>query len=151
MGRYLVLIAKTTSAESTPVDLRLGFFFLCTAVSPVVGEPGVSLSPGGILVVTFECQTLGGTNRNEDRRNIEFNIEKTRNAKAPLHNCPGSQVQLLSRDAGVYEFYEFYGQCSMCLGCVSPNTERTYVHYVHRWESTFISPRSACECWRTHL
>ena len=58
------------------MDLRLGFFFLCTAVSPVVGEPGVSLSPGGILVVTFECQTLGGTNRNEDRRNIEFNIEK---------------------------------------------------------------------------
>ena len=71
------------------MDLRLGFFFLCTAVSPVVGEPGVSLSPGGILVVTFECQTLGGTNRNEDRRNIEFNIEKTRNAKAPLHKCPG--------------------------------------------------------------
>ena len=68
------------------MDLRLGFFFLCTAVSPVVGEPGVSLSPGGILVVTFECQTLGGTNRNEDRRNIEFNIENKK--------CESSSTQV---------------------------------------------------------
>ena len=58
------------------MDLRLGFFFLCTAVSPVVGEPGVSLSPGGILVLTFVYQTLGGSYRNEGRKKIELNIEK---------------------------------------------------------------------------
>ena len=42
---------QLTSAESTPVDRRLGFFFLCTAVRPVVGEPGVSLSPGELTHV----------------------------------------------------------------------------------------------------
>ena len=44
--RLNAICIKNTSAESTPVDRRLGFFFLCTAVRPVVGEPGVSLSPG---------------------------------------------------------------------------------------------------------
>ena len=47
---------KLTSAESTPVDRRLGFFFLCTAVRPVVGEPGVSLSPGQLTYVEDEFQ-----------------------------------------------------------------------------------------------
>ena len=87
------------------MDLRLGFFFLCTAVSPVVGEPGVSLSPGGISVVAFECQTPGGTKRNEDRRNIEFNIEKQEMRKFLYTSALESQVQLLSRDAGVYEYH----------------------------------------------
>ena len=42
--RLNAICIKNTSAESTPVDRRLGFFFLCTAVRPVVGDPGVSLS-----------------------------------------------------------------------------------------------------------
>ena len=41
----LCICIYVTSAESTPVDRLLGFFFLWTAVRPVVGEPGVSLSP----------------------------------------------------------------------------------------------------------
>ena len=41
----LCICTYVTSAESTPVDRLLGFFFLWTAVRPVVGEPGVSLSP----------------------------------------------------------------------------------------------------------
>ena len=152
-----VYICQVTSAESTPVDRLLGFFFLWTAVRPVVGEPGVSLSPRSWLAYEHWA-TLDYHKKYKIFDSLPFaRAPLCRNSIGPtkigiwafrhiVQSWHGAWHWIKSLHYidswSIVKWYEWFS---------TPNPED--VHYMPEWEGTFLSSRSVCkrECEGTFV
>ena len=154
----MCICTYVTSAESTPVDRLLGFFFLWTAVRPVVGEPGVSLSPRSWLA--YEHWAI-----------LDYHKKYKIFDSLPFARAPLCRNSMGPTKIGQFGLFGTLSKVGMAHGtelhlCIiltvgqllkwyewfsTPNPED--VHYMPEWEGFFLSSRSVCkrECEGTFV